>query len=72
MPPFNVIFMDEDMETVVVLRGAHDANHATIALDEERTRLVQNQVRGELRLVRHNDGLRTLLHETLGIAPPAA
>jgi hypothetical protein len=65
---FNVVFTNQDTAEVVVLRSARDANHATIALDDERTRLVRDQVRGELRLVRHSDMMHTLLRESLGSA----
>jgi hypothetical protein len=68
MPQFNVVFRNQDTAELVVLRSVQDPNHATIALHDERTRLLQNQVQGELRLVRHGDWTHTLLRESLASA----
>jgi hypothetical protein len=68
MLQFTVVFTNQDTAEVVVLRSIQDAHDATIALDDERTRLSRDQVRGELRLVQHRDTMHTLLRESLGRA----
>ncbi len=65
-PRFNVVFRNHDTAEVVVLCSIPDANDATIALDAERTRLIREQVRGELRLTRDGDTMHPLLREALG------
>lgn len=69
MSQFNIVFRNQNTAELVVLCSVQDPNHATIALHDERTRLLQDQVQGELRLVRHGDWTHTLLREVLDSAP---
>lgn len=67
---FNVVFTKQDTAEVIVLCSSQDADDATIALEDERTRLLRDQVQGELRLVRSGTMMHTLLRESLGTAGP--
>jgi hypothetical protein len=62
---FNVVLATDDPVAAVVLHSAPTADEATIAFHQERQRLIQDVVRGELLVVHHHDETRMLLREPL-------
>jgi hypothetical protein len=64
--PFAIVLRADDAAAPVVLQSARDADGATIAFHTEKQQLKQQQVVGDLLLVRQGEGARTLLREPLG------
>ena len=62
---FNIILTNEVTLEAVVLCSTPDANKASIALHQQRTRLIHDGVVGELLLMRHDGETATLLREPL-------
>ena len=63
--PFAIVLRAGDTGQPVVLQSARDADGATVAFDAERQRLTQQQVVGDLLLMRQGEDARTLLREAL-------
>ena len=63
--PFAIVLRAWDAAEPVVLQSARDADGATVAFDAERCWLAQQQVVGDLLLMRQGKGARTLLWEPL-------
>ena len=64
-PHFAIILQPATADEQVVLQAAPDPNRATLVLHQERARLLQAGVVGELRVIRVNGETRTLLRERL-------
>ena len=64
--PFDVVLNASGAREAQVLHTACDANRATLAFEAERQRLMEQQIGGELLLVRHKELPRTLLRQPLG------
>ena len=62
--PFSVVLQTRNAEAVV-LRSVPDADQATIAVHQERHRLIQERVVGERLVIRHGALPRTLLRDPL-------
>ena len=63
--PFVIVLRAWDAAEPVVLQSARDADGATVAFYDERRWLAQQQVVGDLLLMRQGKGARTLLWEPL-------
>jgi len=68
---FFIVLAHEDTLEAVVLHATSTADQATLAFHQERHRLIQERVVGELMVVHHDEHTRKLLREPLSLATPS-